>query len=109
VIKESHSLGTIFGQLNYTFLCHNPKKKNIESLEEYHPISCNNVTYKLISKIIDFRLRPILSKVIGDEQFIFLQNRKIHDAVATTQESIHWVKKKETQRCLPKVGFVKIV
>jgi hypothetical protein len=72
-------------------------------LEDYRPISCCNVTYKLITKIIACRLRPILSKVIGDEQFGFLQNRQIHDAVALAQESLHSVKKKKL-----KVSFFKL-
>jgi hypothetical protein len=103
MIKESQSEGRIFGPLNSTFLCLIPKKKNVESFEDYRPISCCNVTYKLISKIIACRLRPILSKVIGDEQFGFLQNRQIHDAVAIAQESLHSVKKKKL-----KVAFLKL-
>jgi hypothetical protein len=94
MIKESQSSGRIYGLLNSTFLCLIPKKQNIESLEDYRPISCCNVTYKMITKIIACRLRPLLSKIIGDEQFNFLQNRQIHDAVALAQESLHSVKKR---------------
>ena len=65
-IKESQSSGRIFGPLNKTFLCLIPKKKNTEMLEDYLPVSCCNVTYKMITKIFSRRLRPILSKVIGD-------------------------------------------
>ena len=51
--------------------------------------------YKVIAKIIAQRIKPILSKVITEEQFGFLQNRKILDAVSIAQEVIHTIKKEK--------------
>ena len=48
--------------------------------------------YKIISKTLALRLKPILSKVITQEQFGFLENRQIHDAVSLAQEMIHTIK-----------------
>ena len=50
------------------------------------------MVYKLIAKTIALRLKPILSKVITQEQFGFLENRQIHDAVSLAQETIHTIK-----------------
>jgi hypothetical protein len=86
VVKKSQRVGRIHGDLNSIFLFLIHKKENADSFGNFRPISCCNVVYKLISKIIARRLRPVLSEVIGEEQFRFLQNRQIHDAVAMAQE-----------------------
>jgi len=52
MIKESQYSERIFGPLNTTFMCLIPKKKNVEMLEDFLPISYYNVTYKLITNII---------------------------------------------------------
>jgi hypothetical protein len=94
MIKESQREGRIYGHLNSTFLCLILKKQSVVSFEDFCPIPCCNMIYKLISKIIARRLRPVLSKVIGDEQFGVLRNKQIHDAVAIAQETLHSVKKR---------------
>jgi hypothetical protein len=93
VVRESQKEGRIHGPLNATFMCLIPKKQCPSSFEDYRPIACCNVIYKLISKIISRRLRPMLSAFIGEEQFGFLHNRQIHDAVSIAQEVLHSVKK----------------
>jgi hypothetical protein len=57
----------------------------------------------MITKIIACRLRPLLSKVIGDEQFGFLQNRQIHDASGLSTRVSTFSEKKKL-----KVAFFKL-
>ena len=52
-------------------------------------------------------MRPILSKIIGDEQFGFLQNRQIHDVFAVAQEVFHSVKKKNAKDTILKLDLSK--
>jgi hypothetical protein len=59
----------------HTLLFLIPKKHNGKVFGDYRPISCYNVVYKLIIEVIARRLKPILSEIIGEEQFGFLQNR----------------------------------
>ena len=40
------------------------------------------------------RIKPILSKNLLAEQFGFLEERLIHDAIGTAFESIHSIKQK---------------
>lgn len=83
VVKESCK---VLSQLNSTFIMLIPKKKKVDSLNDYRSISFCNVIYKLITKIIAYRLRPILSELISKEQVGFLQKRQIHDAMALAEE-----------------------
>lgn len=64
------------------------------SFEDFRPISCFNINYKLISKIIANHLKPILRELISKEQFGFLFKRQVHDAVSLAQESFHTIKTK---------------
>lgn len=67
MVKESQRESRIYGPLNSTLLCLIPKKQDAKNFEDFHPISCCNVVYKIILKIIAKRLKPMLSKVIGEE------------------------------------------
>jgi hypothetical protein len=70
-------------------------------------VSCCNVVYKLISKVIAIRLRPLLVEVVGEEQFGFLPNRQIHDAVAMAQEVLHSIKQKNLKFVMFKLDLSK--
>ena len=40
MVKESQKVGRVHGSLNSTFLFLIPKKENIDSFEDFRPISC---------------------------------------------------------------------
>ena len=95
MVQESRKSGKVLGSMNNTFIALIPKKHKCEAFEDYIPISCCNMIYKVIAKIIAQRIKPILSKVITEEQFGFLQNRQILDAVYIAQEVIYTIKKEK--------------
>jgi len=45
--------------------------------------------YKLITEILEIEIKPMLSDIIGEEQFCFLINRQIHHATILCQEVLH--------------------
>jgi hypothetical protein len=92
VVRESKSSRKVLGALKYTFLFLILKKQKGISFDDYMPISCCNVIYKLISNIIALRLKPIMSTIISEEQFRFLQGRQIHDTISLAQEALHSIK-----------------
>jgi hypothetical protein len=85
VVNESQRLGKVWNSFNATFLALIPKNKDLDSF--VIPISCCNLIYKLIAKIIASRLKPIFSGFITEEQFGFLDGHQIHDVVSITQGS----------------------
>ena len=56
--------GRILSKLNETFIALIPKKNGSCNFNQFRPISLCNVCYKVISKIIVNRLRPLLSRMI---------------------------------------------
>ena len=76
-VKEFFSSGQILKQINHSVLALIPKVKNAERLQDFWPIACCNVIYKVISKIIALRLAPVLINLVDPAQVAFVQNRKM--------------------------------
>lgn len=62
--------------VNSTILALIPKKEESKMMKDYRPISCCNVLYKAISKIIANRLKGVLPKFITLNQSAFIKDRK---------------------------------
>lgn len=64
-VRNSFSPGWFNPQIYETILVHNWKGDNPTSFKEFRPISLCNVIYKIISKILVNRLRPILPGIVS--------------------------------------------
>ncbi|GJZ02440.1 putative RNA-directed DNA polymerase [Tanacetum coccineum] len=58
-------------------------------MNDYRPISCCNVLYKCISKIITNRIKEGLSDIVSDNQSAFVPDKRIADNILITQELMH--------------------
>lgn len=107
MVEYSCSEGYMSGGLNSTFLTLIPKTGKPASFGDFRPIALCNLTYKLITKIISIRLKPILSVHITAEQFGFLKDHQILVAIGTTQEIMHTVKVKRLKAMFLKMDLEK--
>lgn len=71
--------------LNTTHVRLIPKVNWAKPVAEYRPIACN-VFYKIISKLISLRLKPVLEIIISENQSAFIPGRAIYDNVLITHE-----------------------
>jgi hypothetical protein len=73
--------------------CHNdtliPKENEARTPNCYIPISLCNVVYKIISKFIANRMKPLLSTSISQEKAGFVEGRQIVDNIIHAHELIH--------------------
>lgn len=72
--------------LNHTFLTMIPKKGLTLTLNDYQPISCISVTYKIISKMLATHLAVTLPHLLSPNQCPFLRGRRISDNIILSQE-----------------------
>lgn len=108
-VEQSWKEGKIHRFINSTFLNLIPKCENPKSYANFRLISLCNLFYKLITKIISNRLKPILARFISIEQFGFLKRRQILDPVGISQEIIHNIKTKKLEALVLKLDLLKEV
>jgi hypothetical protein len=70
-----------------------PKVDPPYTFKDFRPISLCNITYKIITKVLVHRLRPILNNIIGPYQSSFLPGRGTTDNAIVLQEIIHFMRK----------------
>ncbi|XP_033136094.1 uncharacterized protein LOC103837732 isoform X1 [Brassica rapa] len=62
---------------NSTILTLLPKFPGATEIKDYRPISCCNTLYKVISKILVGKLKPLLSSIILPNQSAFIKGRQL--------------------------------
>jgi len=93
IIEDSQSLGKFLPALNMTFLTLIPKEGQISHPTQFWPIALCNIIYKLLTKVIVIRLKPILPMIISLEKSGYVKGRKILDNVILAHEVIHSLQK----------------
>ncbi|XP_073062068.1 uncharacterized protein [Primulina eburnea] len=66
-----------------------PKVEGARAWSDYRPISLCNVTNKIISKLLYFRLRAVAERLISLNQSGFVPGRMISDNILLAQELTH--------------------
>ncbi|XP_026399135.1 uncharacterized protein LOC113294986 [Papaver somniferum] len=62
---------------------------------EFRPIGLCNASYKIVSKILDNRIKPLLKRLTSPYQDAFVPGRDIHDNIIISHDMIHSMKHKE--------------
>lgn len=79
-----------------------PKSQTPKSVADFRPISCCNITYKCISKIIANRLKGVLNSLVSNCQSAFIPSRQISDNIMLSQELMRNYHRNSSP---PKVAF----
>jgi hypothetical protein len=109
-VKEFFATRNMPDGVNDTIIVLIPKAQNPESLREFRPISLYNVIYKVVSKCLVNRLRPLLENIISPTQSAFIPGRLITDNALIAFECIHAIQKNKDNRgkyCAYKLDLAK--
>ncbi|XP_071700023.1 uncharacterized protein [Rutidosis leptorrhynchoides] len=77
--------GKMLTDINSMLITLLPKVQSPSKVTDYRPISCWNVIYKSISKVITNQIKLCLEDVVNVNQSAFIPGRKISDNVLLTQ------------------------
>lgn len=75
-----------------------PKVSNPTTVVQFRPISLCNVCYKVITKALTNKIKPIMRELIRREQSSFVPGRQITDNVIIYQEVLHSMRKKKRKK-----------
>jgi len=73
----------------------------------FKPIALCNVVYKIISKVIANRLKPLLPTLISEEQTSYVEGRQILNNIIQTHEVVHSLKSNKQAGMIIQLDLVK--
>lgn len=97
-IQHFFATGIMSPTLNETHIRLIPKTHGAKRVEEYRPIALCNVYYKVISKLLSLRLKPVLNSIISENQSAFIPGRAITDNVLITHEVLQFLKTSQAKK-----------
>lgn len=107
-VQHYFSTGELRREVNSTILALVPKKEKADRMKDFRPISCCNVVYKCITKVITNRMKGVLPDVISLNQTAFVQGRRISDNVLLAHELVrNYHRQGITPRCAIKIDLMK--
>lgn len=74
---------------NATNLTLVPKFPGATTIKDFWHISCCNTLYKTISKLLVFRIKPLLSKIIFPNQSTFIKGRQLLENTLLASEMVN--------------------
>ncbi|CAL1356047.1 unnamed protein product [Linum trigynum] len=107
-ILQFFSIGKLPSSINSTAVSLIPKVASACRLKEFRPISCVNIIYKIIAKLLANRLKKVLATVVSGNQSAFIEGRRIVDNILMAQELVSGYHKITlSSRCAIKVDLMK--
>ncbi|XP_011016272.1 PREDICTED: uncharacterized protein LOC105119785, partial [Populus euphratica] len=107
-VRDFFESGAMLKQINHSIIALIPKSTNSSFASDFRPISCCNVIYKVIAKLLAVRLSHALSNIISPIQNAFLGGRLMADNIHLLQELLRdYERKRSSPRCLLKIDFRK--
>ena len=94
-VKEFFCTGEMAAGINETMIVLIPKVDNPELVSHFRPISLCNVIYKVLSKCLVNRLRPMLDDIISEAQSAFVPGRLITDNALLAFECLHYIQQEK--------------
>nr|GEZ80862.1 hypothetical protein [Tanacetum cinerariifolium] len=95
-------------EINHTFIPLIPKISTPLRVNDYRPISCCNVLYKCISKILTNRIIAGINEVVSENKSAFVPGRRIAENILITQELMHnYHRDQGPPRCAFKIDIQK--
>eukprot|EP00253_Pinus_taeda_P009522 PITA_09522 len=107
VIEDSRRNRTILKALNTSFISQIPKQDNALTPDKFRHIALCSVVYKIISKVVANRLKPLLPTLVSGEQYSYVEGRQILNNIIQAQEVVHSLTKNRKARMIMQLDLAK--
>jgi hypothetical protein len=107
MFDQFHGIGSLPKSMLSYFVTLIPKVNSPFGLGDYRPISLLACLYKLIAKVLAFRLTRVMDSLVAHTQLAFLKGRNLVDGVLVVNELVDLAKRKNKQCLIFKVDFEK--
>eukprot|EP00253_Pinus_taeda_P004914 PITA_04914 len=107
VVEDSRRSKKVLKALNASFIALIPKQENSMTPDGFRPIALCNVVYKIISKVITNRPKPLLPSLISEEQTGYVEGRKILNNIIQAHEVVQSLKNNKQDGMIIQLGLVK--
>lgn len=97
-VLSTFNLGHILKEINSTNISLIPKVEDPEFVSQFRPISLSTVTYKIIAKCLDNRLRGVLDSLVRINQNAFIPGSLISDSILVAHELTENIRKDKCKR-----------
>ncbi|XP_010430973.1 PREDICTED: uncharacterized protein LOC104715251 [Camelina sativa] len=107
-VQSFFQFGFLPKGVNTTILALIPKTTTSKEMKDYRPISCCNVLYKIISKLLANRLKAILPNFIAPNQSAFIKDRLLMENILLATEIVKdYHKEGISPKCAMKIDISK--
>jgi len=108
VVSSFFQTHRMLKEMNTTSISLVPKVANPKRLTDFRPISCCNIVYKCIAKILACRIKVVLPSLVGPYQTAFISGQRISDNILLSQELMKgYHKSTGPARCAMNVDLMK--
>lgn len=105
---EFFRTGKLLKQLNHCIISLIPKSGRAALVGDFRPISCCNVVYKVITKLLADRMGSVLPLIIDKAQSAFVKGRSMVENIYLAQEIMRdYGRKRTTPKCTLKIDIRK--
>ena len=95
LVLEFFETSVLPSRLNDALVVLLPKVGKPEKITQFRPISLCNVLFKIITKTMVERLKPLMTNLIGPAQASFIPGRVSTDNIVFVQEAVHSMRRKK--------------
>ena len=83
------------------------KKGNKNHLDNWRPISLLNIDYKLVARVLTFRLKKVIHSIVSEDQFGFMKDRSAAECIRLVQDIIDYCQHTDTPGVVMSLDFKK--
>lgn len=107
IIQELHEQCRLPKAITTSFITLSLKEDNTQRIKEFRPTCLVECLYRIISKILEGRLKVVIGKLVSSSQSTLIEGRKMLEGMLVLNEVINYAKRNKKECVVVKVDFEK--